>query len=252
VTETSREEPGRLEWRLAEVREVVPETTRVRTLVLDVPGWPGHLPGQHVDLRLTDADGYQAHRSYSIASRPGSEHLALTIERLYDGEVSPYLVEEVQPGDQFEVRGPIGRHFVWTPAEGGPLFLVAGGSGVVPLMCMLRHRAAVASTVPTLLLYSARRFDELIYREELDRMGAAGDGLRVMYTLTREAPEDWTGPARRIDRQMLGDVGLPPATKPLVYVCGPSGLVESVGQDLVALGHDASRIRTERFGPTGS
>jgi len=251
VTEAAEVTPRRLEWRVAEVREVVTETTRVRTLVLDVPEWPGHLPGQHVDLRLTDEEGYQAHRSYSIASAPGSPHVALTVERLYDGEVSPYLVEDLRPGDQFEIRGPIGRHFVWTPEEGGPLFLVAGGSGVVPLMSMLRHRADRRSTVPTRLLYSARRFEELIYREELDRLAASGDGLRVLYTLTRETPESWDGPSRRIDREMLSDVAFPSSLKPRVYVCGPSGLVESVGQHLLELGHDASRIKTERFGPTG-
>jgi ferredoxin-NADP reductase len=250
VTDAQSRAP-RLEWRVAEVGEVVVETPRVKTLVLEVPGWPGHRPGQHVVVRLTAEDGYQAQRAYSIASPPETPRLALTVERLLEGEVSPYLVEELRPGDQLELRGPIGGHFVWTADDGGPLLLVAGGSGVVPLMAMLRHRAAVGSRVPAVLLYSSRRLSEVIYREELDRLAADGNGLRVVHTLTRERPPGWTGLARRIDKDMLAEVGFPPRARPRVYICGPTGLVESAGQLLLELGHDAGRIRTERFGPTG-
>jgi ferredoxin-NADP reductase len=241
----------RLEWRVAEVSEVVPETPRVITLVLRVPGWPGHLPGQHVDVRLTGEDGYQAQRLYSIASPPEATDLALTIERIEEGEVSPYLAASVRPGDRFELRGPIGGHFVWTVALGGPLFLIAGGSGIVPLMAMLRHRSAVGSTLPAVLLYSSRTFESIIYREELLRLAAKGDGLTVVHTLTRARPEHWTGGDRRIDRSMLAEVGFPPSAHPRVFICGPTSLVESAGQLLLDLGHEPSLIKTERFGPTG-
>jgi len=250
VTDAESRGP-RLEWRAADVREVVVETPRVKTLVLDVPDWPGHRPGQHVVVRLTAEDGYQAQRAYSIASAPEAPRVALTVERLLEGEVSPYLVEEMRPGDQLELRGPIGGHFVWTAKDGGPLLLVAGGSGVVPLMAMLRHRAAAGSRVPAVLLYSSRRLSEVIYREELERLAAEGNGLRVVHTLTRERPRGWTGLARRIDKDMLAEVGFPPRARPRVYICGPTGLVESAGQLLLDLGHDAGQIRTERFGPTG-
>jgi ferredoxin-NADP reductase len=241
----------RLEWRVAEVLDVVEETPRVRTLVLDVPGWPGHMAGQHVLVRLTGEDGYQAARSYSIASAPESPHLELTVERIDEGEVSPYLVSEVQPGDRFEIRGPIGGYFVWEVAAGGPLFLVAGGSGVVPLMAMLRHRAAAASTIPSVLLYSSRTLEDVIYRDEMRRLAEKGDGLSVVHTLTRERPEGWTGGTRRIDRVMLEAAGFPPSARPRMFVCGPTSLVESVGKLLVDLGHDRNAIKTERFGPTG-
>ena len=242
---------GRLSWRLARVAEVRPETPRVVSLALEVPGWAGHLAGQHVDVRLTAEDGYQAERSYSIASAPDGQRVELTVERLEDGEVSPYLAGEVREGDQFELRGPIGGYFVWEPALGGPLLLVAGGSGVVPLMAMLRHRATTGSRVPTRLLYSSRTLEDVIFRDELERLAAAGDGLTVTHTLTRAQPPGWQGHARRIDKGLLEEVGWRPEERPLVYVCGPTRLVEAVASDLVALGHDPARVRTERFGPTG-
>lgn len=251
MTEAGGSGSRRLVWRVAEVTDVIPETPRVKTLVLSVPGWPGHLPGQHADVRLTGEDGSQAHRSYSIASAPEETHLALTVERIEEGEVSPYLVSEVRPGDQFEVRGPIGGHFVWEAMLGGPLFLIAGGSGVVPLMAMLRHRAAAGSTVPAVLLYSSRTFDDIIYRAKLERLAAKGDGLTVVHTLTRERPAGWGGAARRIDREMLAEVGFAATARPRVFVCGPTGLVESAGQLLLDLGHESGLIKTERFGPTG-
>jgi ferredoxin-NADP reductase len=242
---------GRLTWLAAEVAADVAETPRVRSLDLDVHGWPGHRAGQHVDVRLTAEDGYQAQRSYSIASAPEDDRLTLTVERLDDGEVSPYLVDEVVVGDRFELRGPIGGYFVWEAAAGGPLLLVAGGSGIVPLMAMLRHRAVARSSVPTRLLYSSRSLEDVIYREELDRLAGAGDGLEVVHTLTREQPPDWQGYARRIDPEMLAEVAWAAQDGAHAFVCGPTRLVESVAAGLVDLGYDPSRVRTERFGPTG-
>jgi ferredoxin-NADP reductase len=228
------------------------ETPRVTTLVLEVPGWPGHRAGQHVDVRLTADDGYQAQRSYSIASAPeDAEQVALTVERIEGGEVSPYLVDELAEGDQLELRGPIGGYFVWDVEMGGPLLLVAGGSGVCPLMAMLRHRAARGSRVPTRLLYSSRSLEDVIFRGELDRLAGRGDGLEVVHTLTRSRPGDWNGYARRIDRAMLAEVGFPPGQRPLCMVCGPTPLVEAVAAALVELGHPPERVKTERFGPTG-
>ena len=241
---------GRLPWRVAEVTAVVPETPRVSTLVLRIADWPGHLPGQHVDVRLTGDDGYQAQRLYSIASAPESPLVSLTVEKIEDGEVSPYFVGEVRAGDRFELRGPIGGHFVWTADGGGPLLLIAGGSGVVPLMAMLRHRAAVGSHVPAVLLYSSRRLAEVIYRSELEQLAGAGDGLRVVHTLTREHSAGWTGLSRRIDRTMLEDVAFAARERPQVFICGPTGLVEMAGQLLVELGHEPELIKTERFGPS--
>jgi ferredoxin-NADP reductase len=245
---------GRLSWRLAEVAEVRRETPRVVSIALDVPGWDGHLPGQHVDVRLTAEDGYQAERAYSIASAPAGERGRRSerpVERLEAGEVSPYLAGELRKGDQLELRGPVGGYFVWEPDRGGPLLLVAGGSGVVPLMAMLRHRAATGSQVPARLLYSSRSHEDVIFREELERLAAAGDGLAVTHALTRAQPPGWAGYARRIDAVMLEEVGWRPGERPLIYVCGPTRLVEAVAGDLVALGHDPVRVKTERFGPTG-
>ncbi len=238
---------GRLSWQPAAVAAVQAETPRVRTLVLDVADWPGHRAGQHVDIRLTAEDGYQAERAYSLASAPG-EPPAITVELLEDGEVSPYLVEEVREGDMFEVRGPIGGYFVWDPVDGGPLLLVAGGSGIVPLRSMLRHRRRSGSGVPARLLYSARTLEDVIYRAELEQ---PDDGLDVALTLTRSQPPGWTGHARRVDAELLSEVAWPATEQPRTYVCGPTSFVEAVAGALVELGHDAARVRTERFGGTG-
>jgi ferredoxin-NADP reductase len=233
------------------VAELVQETPRVASLVLDVPAWPGHLAGQHVDVRLTADDGYQAERSYSIASAPEDARLAITVERLDDGEVSPYLVGEVREGDKVELRGPIGGYFVWRGDDDRPVLLVAGGSGVVPLMAMIRHRSAIKSTTPTRLLYSSRSEDDIIYKAELDALCAAGDGLIVDHCLTRKQPPGWRGYARRIDRAMLEEVAWPKVQNPIIFVCGPTPLVEGVAGHLVDLGYEAASIKTERFGPTG-
>ncbi len=242
----------RLSWRLGDVAELIEETPQVRSVVIEVPDWPGHLAGQHVDVRLTADDGYQAQRSYSISSAPGGhERIALTVERIEDGEVSPYLCDELRPGDKLEFRGPIGGYFVWDVTVAGPLLLVAGGSGVCPLMAMLRHRAARGSSVPTRLLYSSRSLADVIFREELDRLVAASDGLDVVHTLTRLQPPEWAGYRRRIDEEMLDEVAWPLDQRPLAYVCGPTPFVETVADALLALGHRAERIKTERFGPTG-
>ena len=240
---------GRLNWKAAEVAEVIPETTRVKTLRLDVEDWPGHLPGQHVDVRLTAEDGYQAQRSYSIASSPGASTLELTVERIEDGEVSPYLTDELRPGDRFELRGPVGGYFVWEPSRGGPLFLVAGGSGVVPLMAMLRHLVEEGAGVEATLLLSSRSFDDVIYRDELEQLN--GGNIRVVHTLTRSQPDGWAGYGRRVDTQMLEETGPAATSLPRVYVCGPTPFVEAVAKALVELGHEPGQIRTERFGPTG-
>jgi ferredoxin-NADP reductase len=241
----------RLEWQLAEVREIVVETYRVKSLVLHLTSWQGHLPGQHVDIRLTAADGYQAQRSYSIASPPEDELLTLTVERVDDGEVSPYLTDELRVGDKFQLRGPIGGHFVWSVTTLGPLWLVAGGSGIVPLMTMLRHRARQNSHTPTLLLYSSRSLDDVIYRDELDAMARRDPDLRVANTLTRRQPDGWLGPRRRIDKALLAETCFPPEDRPKIFVCGSAPFVEDVSQFLVELGHDPLTIKTERFGPSG-
>jgi ferredoxin-NADP reductase len=239
---------GRLTWLAAEVSAVVPETPRVKTLELEVPGWPGHRAGQHLDVRLTAEDGYQAQRSYSIASTPGGP-LAITVERLEDGEVSPYLVDEARDGDRFEIRGPIGGYFVWDGDEPEPALLVAGGSGVVPLMAMARHRAEVGAEAPMRLVYSSRTWDDVIYRDELERL--AGVGLEVVHTLTREQPPGWSGYSRRIDPELLREVAFPVAEEPRVYVCGSTRFVDAAADGLVGLGYDPRWIRTERFGATG-
>jgi ferredoxin-NADP reductase len=246
-------------WRLATVADVVTETARAWTLVLEVPGWPGHRAGQHVDVRLTADDGYQTERSYSIASAPEDARIVLTVERLDDGEVSPYLTDVLRRGDRLELRGPIGGYFVWNIALGGPLLLVAGGSGVVPLMAMLRHRAGALKTadrrtrhdVPARLLYSSRRWDDVFYRSELTRLAEDDETLEVALTFTREAPQGWAGFRRRIDRMMLAEVAWPPGERPQVFVCGPTPLVEAAAAALVELGHDPALVKTERFGPTG-
>jgi ferredoxin-NADP reductase len=238
---------GRLTWQVATVEEIVDETPSVRTIVLDVPDWPGHRAGQHLDVRLTAEDGYRAEREYSIASAP-DEPVAITVERLDDGEVSPYLTEELRAGDGLELRGPIGGYFVWDPEHGGPLLLVAGGSGIVPLRAMLRHRQRSGSDAPVRLLYSARTLGDLIYRRELDE---AADGVEVVYTLTREQPPGWTGYARRVDAELLGEAAWPADDGALAFVCGPTSFVETVAAGLVELGYPPARVKTERFGATG-
>jgi ferredoxin-NADP reductase len=220
------------------------------TVRLESDAWPGHLPGQHVDVRLTAEDGYQAQRSYSIASAPAAGSLDLTVEDIADGEVSPYLSEVLRPGDLLELRGPIGGYFTWTEANGGPLLLVAGGSGVAPLMSMLRYRATVGSAIPATLLYSSRSWDEIIYREELERL-SADPAIRVIHTLTRSHPDGWEGYARRVDAAMLEDAAGEPEPGRLAYVCGPTQFVENVASFLVALAYPPARVKTERFGPTG-
>jgi ferredoxin-NADP reductase len=233
------------------VAEVLDETAQTRSIALQAPGWQGHRAGQHVDVRLTAEDGYQAQRSYSIASAPEDEHLVLTVERLENGEVSPYLADELGPGDELELRGPIGGYFVWEQRLGGPLLLVAGGSGVVPFRSMLRHHAAAGSDVPARLLYSARSLPDLIYRDELTRLGEGMD-IDVRFTLTRAWPDGWSGYRGRIDQALLNDIAWPPDDHPLAYVCGPTAFVETATAGLVALGYDPGRVRAERFGPTGS
>jgi ferredoxin-NADP reductase len=242
---------GRLTWRVAEVVESVPETERVQTIVLDVPDWPGHRAGQHVDVRLTAEDGYQAQRSYSIASAPEDRHLAITVERLEDGEVSPYLVDELRPGDGLELRGPIGGWFVWGAEDDGRILLIGGGSGVVPLMAMLRHRAAAGSDVPARVLLSSRTLADAIYRDQLVELVARGDGLEVVHTVTRERP---TAPGIREGRvgpDLLMEVAWPASEGATAFVCGPTGFVETVAGELVRIGYEADHVRTERFGPTG-
>jgi ferredoxin-NADP reductase len=236
-----------LTWQPATVTAVGEETPRARTLSLDVPDWAGHRAGQHLDVRLTAEDGYRAERAYSIASAPG-EPPAITVELLEDGEVSPHLVEVVREGDAFDVRGPIGGYFVWAPEDGGPLLLVAGGSGVVPLRAMLRHRRLSRSEVPTRLVYSSRTLDDVIYREEL---GEDDPGRDVVLTLTRVWPPDWSGRTGRVDAELLADVAWPARDEPLAFVCGPTSFVEVVAAGLVELGYDPARVKTERFGATG-
>jgi ferredoxin-NADP reductase len=243
---------GRLTWQLGEVVAIRPETARTKSITLALPNWRRHRAGQHLDVRLTAEDAYQAERSYSIASPPEeSQRVTLTVERIDDGEVSPYLTEELRVGEKLELRGPIGGYFVWEVSMGGPLLLVAGGSGIVPLMAMLRHRAAVGSTVATRLLYSSRSLEDVIYRDELDRLMKSSPMLEVTQTLTRAQPPGWTGYARRIDTQMLREVAWRVEEHPLAYICGPTPFVETAAASLVELGHEPARIKTERFGPTG-
>jgi ferredoxin-NADP reductase len=237
----------RLTWQVAKVRAVTVETPSVRTILLDVPDWPGHQAGQHLDLRLTGEDGYVAERSYSIASAPG-EPVAITVERLDDGEVSPYLTDELRAGDDLELRGPIGGYFVWEPDDGGPLLLLAGGSGIVPLRSILRYRERTGSTVLVRLLYSSRTLDDVIYRAEFDQPAV---GVEVIHTLTRHQPPGWSGYARRVDAALLAEVAWSAAAMPLAYVCGPTSFVEAASQALVKAGYPPERVKTERFGATG-
>ena len=238
---------GRLTWQVATVDSLRPETAAVRTINLDVPDWAGHRAGQHLDVRLTAEDGYVAERSYSIASAPG-EPVTVTVERLDNGEVSPYLTEELRPGDEIEVRGPIGGYFVWD-GDVAPLLLAAGGSGVVPFRSILRHRAAIGSAAPVRLLYSARSLPDVIYRAELE---SPGDGVDVIYTLTRQQPPGWTGHSGRVTPALLAEAAWPVSQNPLAFVCGPTAFVEAVAAALVDLGYPADRVKTERFGGVGA
>ena len=241
-----------IDWQIATIKSVRAETARVKTLSLVLPRQVRHKAGQHYDIRLTAPDGYQAQRSYSIASEPERDgQIDLTVEKIETGEVSTYLHDVLIPGDQLEVRGPIGGYFVWEASRVEPLLLVAAGSGIVPLMAMIRQRAACQSKVPARLLYSSRTYQDIIYREELERLAEQGDGLQVFHTLTRGQPPDWRGYRRRIDEQMLAEIVKPLGDSVQVFVCGPTLLVESVADHLVHLGMAASRIRTERFGPSG-
>ena len=237
----------RLTWQAATVTAVTRETASVVTIELEPPDWPGHRAGQHLEVRLTAEDGYTAERQYSIASAPG-EPLAITAERLEGGEVSPYLTEELRAGDELELRGPIGGYFVWEPDDGGPLLLLAGGSGVVPLRSILRHRRRTGSDVPARLLYSSRTLPDVIYRAEL---GQHHDGLQVSYTLTRSQPPGWTGHTGRINQALLAELAWPAEARPLTYICGPTSFVETAAAALVGLGYPPERVKTERFGTTG-
>jgi ferredoxin-NADP reductase len=240
----------RLTWQLATVDAVTDETPRVRTIRLGVPGWPGHLAGQHLDVRLTAEDGYQAEREYSVAAAPG-EPVAITVERLDDGEVSPYLTQDLRAGDEIEVRGPVGGYFVWRPEDGGPLLLIAGGSGVVPLRAMLRHRQRSDSAVPARLIYSARTQADIIYSAELMQL-QQDDSVDIVITLTRERKPDWTGRTGRVDQELLRDLAWPAAEHPLAYVCGPTAFAEAVSGTLVGLGYPPGRVKIERFGGIGA
>jgi ferredoxin-NADP reductase len=239
-------------WQIATVGAIRDETPQVKSFRLDVPAWPGHRPGQHLDLRLTAEDGYQAQRSYSIASAPTAGAVDITVELVADGEVSPFMHQVVTVGDRLELRGPIGGYFVWDGSSPDPVLLVAGGSGVVPLMAMVRHRATIGASVPTTLLYSSRTAEDVIYRSELDSFATTSPGLRVVHTLTRSQPASWTGYRRRVDREMLADVIDGNRSSLQVFVCGPTPLVESVAENLVGLGLPPARVRTERFGPSGA
>jgi ferredoxin-NADP reductase len=239
--------PGRLTWELARVVEVTRETDTTTTIVLDAPDWAGHRAGQHVDIRLTAEDGYQAQRSYSIASAPEDAHLMLTVQEIGDGEVSPYLTEELRPGDELELRGPIGGYFVWEGSEGVPLQLFGGGSGIVPLRAMLRHRAATSNTTPARLVYSSRTLEDVIYRDELTDPTT---DVEVHLALTRSWPDGWAGHRGRVDDALLDSATWPASDAPAIYICGPTGFVEAISRQMVARGHAPGRIKTERFGPT--
>jgi len=242
---------GRLIWRVATVAEIREETDAARTLVLDVPEWPGHVAGQHVDVRLTAEDGYSTQRSFSIASAPDSSTLELMVQRIEDGEVSPYLAGVASPGDRFELRGPVGGYFTWQTADPAPVLLVAGGSGIVPLMCMIRTRAAESSRVPFRLVYSVRGPSAAVYATELARRVRDDKGLDVAYVYTRAVPDGWPRPPGRLDAVRLGEAGWPAQFEPSCYVCGPTGFVEAAADLLVAAGNAPERVKTERFGPSG-
>ena len=240
-------------WQMAKVQTIVQETPRVKTFTLQLPQWIPHLAGQHYDIRLTAEDGYQAQRSYSIATPPEqTSQIGLTVELIKDGEISTYLHEGIKPGDSLEVRGPIGGYFVWQDEmKNIPLLLVGGGSGVVPLMAMLRHRAKVKATNPTVLLFSVRTEEDTIYQQELTQLASQDPAFTLLLTFTRQPPPGWTGYQRRIDRAMLMEVLDQLKTQPQSFLCGPTLLVEHVANTLVDLGLPADSIRTERFGPTG-
>ena len=241
----------RLTWAIAEVTDRIDETPRVRSLTFDVPGWPGHLPGQHIDVRLTAEDGYQAQRSYSISTPADGACVTITVERLEDGEVSTYLTDILELGDRIELRGPIGGYFVWEPSRGGPLGLIGGGSGVAPLMAMLRARVAADCDVPVRMLCSWRTAEDVIYADELAAIARDANEVSITHTLTRSAPDGWSGRRGRLDQEALSQLAWPSELEPLTCVCGPTGFVEAVAAALVELGHGPHRILTERFGPTG-
>lgn len=243
--------PG-INWQIASITDIRPENAKVKSFTLMLPMWTRHRAGQHYDIRLTAEDGFQAQRSYSIASEPEREgEVDITVERINDGEVSTYLHDVLVPGDRIEARGPIGGYFVWEAMMIEPLLLIAGGSGVVPLMSMLRHRTAAGAKNPTTLLYSSRNFEDIIYYNELEKLRTANGGLQIFHTLTRSQPAEWKGYARRIDQDMLREVAQPLGKSVQVFICGPTLLVESAANTLVKIGVPSNQIKTERFGPTG-
>ena len=239
-------------WRVGAVLALHDETATARTITLIVPGWPGHLAGQHVDVRLTAADGYSAVRSYSIASAPNHENrVEITVERLPDGEVSPYLTQQVAVSDRLELRGPIGSWFVWRVQQTEPIQLVAGGSGIVPLMAMVRSRASAGSAAGFRLLYSVREPGAALYRDELQALASRDASVSLSYAYTRATPPGWRRPPGRIDASLIASTTWPSSLGPTCYVCGPTSFVENAARLLTACGHRPDRIRTERFGPTG-
>ncbi|WP_050629778.1 ferredoxin reductase [Bradyrhizobium viridifuturi] len=241
----------RIAWQTGRVHAILDETSRVKSIILEPATWSGHWPGQHVDIRLTAEDGYQAERSYSIASPPEEKLLTLTVERVDGGEVSSYLLDELRVGDALEFRGPIGRHFIWSRTRGGPIFLVAGGTGITPLMAMLRHRRRSLAHTPASLIYSVRSLADAVYRDELDAMAQDDRDLRLVYALTREQPSNWSGHWGRVNEMLLANNSFAREHDPSIFVCGPTGFVESISSMLVKLGFDPFSIKTERFGPSG-
>jgi len=239
-------------WRVGTVVALHDESATARTVTLEFPDWPGHAAGQHVDVRLTASNGYSAVRSYSIASAPNSERrVELTVERLPDGEVSPYLTQELAVGDRLELRGPIGGWFVWRTQQTEPIQLIAGGSGIVPLMSMIRSRALAGSTAPFRLLYSVRGPGAAYYRDELQTRSDQDRSMTLTYAYTRIVPKDWSRPPGRIDATLIANTTWPSNLVPTCYVCGPTSFVESAAGLLSACGNSPDKIRTERFGPTG-